>query len=250
MEADTRISTDLSQNNTEIISFFEKDPVFVFLYKKTEKLVSAVYMITNLFAENEPMKWALRKKAGELMSFILGYKDVTESGLPHYLNTAKTRILELVSLLEVSLLGGLISNMNFSILKREFTNLVETLNSSQAVVKEPIHESLSDAFFQDGQSLVGIKDIIDSQRHRAINAGSVAIKDNNLLKSRDEFKRSNRQNIILNLLKKKKELTIKDISTVIKDCSEKTIQRELIAFIAAGVLKRTGERRWSKYSLA
>jgi predicted HTH transcriptional regulator len=64
------------------------------------------------------------------------------------------------------------------------------------------------------------------------------------------FKRTNRQNIILQLLKKKPDVTIKDITQYIKDCSEKTIQRELIALISVGVLKRTGERRWSKYSLA
>ena len=72
---------------------------------------------------------------------------------------------------------------------------------------------------------------------------------NNLIKDKEAFKRSNRQNIILSLLKKKKELTIKDISQIIKDCSEKTIQRELISFINAGVLKKTGQRRWSKYAL-
>jgi predicted HTH transcriptional regulator len=61
--------------------------------------------------------------------------------------------------------------------------------------------------------------------------------------------RSNRQNMILGLLRKKGDLTIKDISIVIKDCSEKTIQRELIAFISSGLVKRAGERRWSRYSL-
>ncbi|MCX6702079.1 MAG: hypothetical protein NTX96_02725, partial [Candidatus Zambryskibacteria bacterium] len=66
----------------------------------------------------------------------------------------------------------------------------------------------------------------------------------------DNLKKSNRQNVILDLLKRKKELTIKDISLVIKDCSEKTIQRELNSFISIGVLKRAGVRRWSKYSLA
>jgi DeoR/GlpR family transcriptional regulator of sugar metabolism len=36
---------------------------------------------------------------------------------------------------------------------------------------------------------------------------------------------------------------------VIKDVSEKTIQRELISLIEAGIILKTGERRWSRYSI-
>ncbi len=46
------------------------------------------------------------------------------------------------------------------------------------------------------------------------------------------------------------EATIKDISEVITDVSEKTIQRELNSLIEKGQVIRQGERRWSKYSLA
>lgn len=44
-------------------------------------------------------------------------------------------------------------------------------------------------------------------------------------------------------------LGIKDISSRIKGCSEKTIQRELAVLLEGGDLFRTGEKRWSKYSL-
>ena len=44
-------------------------------------------------------------------------------------------------------------------------------------------------------------------------------------------------------------MTKQDIAQTIRDCSEKTIQRELIALIQGGIVKKTGERRWSKYSL-
>jgi predicted HTH transcriptional regulator len=87
------------------------------------------------------------------------------------------------------------------------------------------------------------------QQIRRVKTTEINVKDTTPVLENVVIKRTNRQNIILGLLKKKKELTIKDIAQVIKDCSEKTIQRELIAFIDSGVLKRTGERRWSKYSL-
>jgi hypothetical protein len=36
---------------------------------------------------------------------------------------------------------------------------------------------------------------------------------------------------------------------MIKDCSEKTIQRELIVLVSEKVVKKEGERRWSVYSI-
>ena len=61
--------------------------------------------------------------------------------------------------------------------------------------------------------------------------------------------KNNRQDIILSMLKSGVKLTIKDFAKNIKDCSEKTIQRELLSLVSKGVLKKEGERRWSKYFL-
>jgi DNA-binding transcriptional ArsR family regulator len=55
---------------------------------------------------------------------------------------------------------------------------------------------------------------------------------------------------IKTVLEAKPEATIKDLSEVITDVSEKTIQRELNSLIEKGQVIRQGERRWSKYSLA
>ena len=69
--------------------------------------------------------------------------------------------------------------------------------------------------------------------------------NNNLVDKKDTRKRA-----ILELLKGGGHLTIKDFSSVIRDCSEKTIQRELLALVEENVLKKEGERRWSRYFIA
>ncbi|MES2471196.1 MAG: hypothetical protein V4526_03115 [Patescibacteria group bacterium] len=63
-------------------------------------------------------------------------------------------------------------------------------------------------------------------------------------------RKDSRKKAIVDLLSKKSNLTVKDFLSVITDCSEKTIQRELIDMVESGVLKKEGERRWSRYSLA
>lgn len=231
---------EVSQKTTEPIAFFGKDQSFVFVYKKTEKLATALYMVTNLFSDSEPMKWSLRKKVAELLSFMIEYKNVLPTQHFDFTNNTKTRVLEIVSMLEISYRSGLVSPMNFSILKEEFSLLISTLDNATLSHSESHHQNIPNSFF----SVPPV-----SQKNESYISDK---KDNYVLKDNNEhlvFKKNNRQNIIIQLLKKKKDLTIKDISQTIRDCSEKTIQRELIDLIKTGIIKKTGERRWSRYSL-
>jgi predicted transcriptional regulator len=290
-------------NHIDPIEFFKGDDVFVFVYKKTEKLATAMYMVTNLLSENEPMKWALRKKVGDLLSFMLSYKDILPPEHDNFVHKTKSRILEIVSLLEISSRSGLLSPMNFSILREEFNSVLlrldhanNSVNSSNSESSfgdrnipnsEPNRQTLSKGLFDvktsqsnptnspdDKRSagVIGLYTNSNSQNNLSLN-GSLGNPSNVASNLRDisahnpahiyastnngsspannaVIKRNNRQNLILQLLKKKKEVSIKDIAEVVKNCSEKTIQRELISLIQGGVIKKTGERRWSKYSMA
>lgn len=250
MESEKKVSMNLSQKNIEPISFFEEYSDFVFIYKKTEKIASAIYIVTSLFSENEPMKSILRKKVSDFLSFNITYKDIGESSRVDFVYNIRTKVLELVSLLEISYRGGLVSSMNFSILKQELSNLSDLFSSSNPSPKNSFGEILTKAFFDVSEINRNLGEGRDIKSYHLSESLNISQKMSDTgIKDKSDFKRSNRQNIILGLLKKKKELTIKDIAQVIKDCSEKTIQRELISFIKIGVLKRTGERRWSRYSL-
>ncbi len=258
MESNKELSAEISQETVDPVLFFNKNNDFVLAYKKTEKLASAVYMVTSLFSDNEPMKWALRKKIGELLSFILTYKNTPEGGYGDFIYNTKTFATELISFLEVSLRGGLVSQMNFSILKQEFLNLLSIFNNANPTSKYSSREMISKNFFDVSDhysNLVKSEDENDKTYKipESINPGQrmsfSGVKDRGLNVNKDNLKKTNRQNVILDLLKKRKELTIKDMAIVIKDCSEKTIQRELNSFISIGILKRTGVRRWSRYSL-
>lgn len=229
------------------ISFFEKDEYFAFVYKKTEKLATASYMVTNLFSDNEPMKWSLRKKVSELLSFILGYKNLT-SGQNAFLGSVKERVLDIVSLLEVSSQSGLVSTMNFSILREEFLSMVKVLDESRLTAENRSDTTVPKSFFEISRNFPSLATA--GERADAVNLSNINMKDRGYENSNQSiFKRTNRQNIIMGLLKKGKQLSIKDIAQTIRDCSEKTIQRELISLIQSGIIKKTGERRWSKYSL-
>ena len=63
-------------------------------------------------------------------------------------------------------------------------------------------------------------------------------------------KLTDRAERIKTVLEAKPHATIKDISEIITDVSEKTIQRELNGLIEKGQVLREGERRWSRYSVS
>jgi hypothetical protein len=244
----------ISGKNVDFTSFLEKDGTFLFVYKKTEKISAAIYLITNFFSDTEPMKWALRQRTTDLLSFIVTYKNESDMERVEFINNAKNKILELVSFLEIASLATLMSTMNFSILRDEFLHVLKTIETFLNIQTDTTNKYLlPKSFFDLSRANTSDRHTVPVTSGYAVGQGVPhsysGIKDTSLLKDNTVFKRSNRQNIILGLFKKKNELTIKDIAQVIKDCSEKTIQRELISFIGAGVLKKTGERRWSKYSL-
>ena len=58
-----------------------------------------------------------------------------------------------------------------------------------------------------------------------------------------------RRDKIIDVVRSKGQVSIKDITSHFSEYSEKTIQRELLSLVSKGVFKKEGERRWSKYSL-
>ena len=82
---------------------------------------------------------------------------------------------------------------------------------------------------------------LSTERHTQGNAG--------FGRARSDDDRDDRRKIILALIKQKPALSVKDITKSIPTVSEKTIQRELLAMVLAGILIKRGERRWSTYSL-
>ncbi len=263
MHPNTTPSIHVSEKSKEIVSFFDSEPAFVLAYKKTEKLASAVYMVTNLFPESEPMRNILRQKISELLSFMILFKTVGEGGKRDFVTNVKTRVLEVSSFLKVSYRGGLISEMNFSVINTEFHNLISILENTQSAPDLAIQNSVKNVFeetarttnqatFAQNPSVFSVPKTHNPSAFPATVNQSISdtpIKDKTTPSTTDSFRKTGRQETIIGIIKKKKELMIKDIAEVITDCSEKTIQRELNALISSGVLKRTGVRRWSRYSI-
>lgn len=263
---ENQITPRSSERGLDSTIFFGQNKHFAFIYKKTEKLVTAVYMITNFIKDNEPLKWKIRESALSLMEINLDFNTVSLSERRDLLKEYQALALEIVSFSAVAHHSGLISEMNFTILSREFNNLVTTIEKDENRQANDQTVILDPSFFDTPASDVPEKEI--SYKGHVPEAATISrveertapvfpIKDisdrpqkSTPKQVRTPEAKDGRQASIIKLLSKKGGLNIKDFSESITGCSEKTIQRELLAMVAAGVLKKEGERRWSTYSLA
>jgi predicted HTH transcriptional regulator len=94
---------------------------------------------------------------------------------------------------------------------------------------------------KEAQKEGGGKKIVERKIHSPVHKGH---------QSDRPIVANERRQAILSVIKDKGTVHIKDISTVVREISEKTIQRELSKLVQEGALTRSGDRRWTVYSLA
>lgn len=219
---------------------FEKDIKRVFFYKKTERLSKAIHLISPAFTESPALRHRLEAVSIALIDASLQASSAARLALSR-------ELLALSSLLSIARMSGVLSPMNTELIVKE----VEALLREIAEYEEPR------LFLEDAPTLAHLAKQVVKQGRARTKAQETSentpkgagryIKDVTDIKDTPVRER---RDSILSVIKQKQPVSIKDISSVIRGISEKTIQRELILLIAEGVVVREGERRWSTYSIA
>ncbi|MEK7088079.1 MAG: hypothetical protein AAB891_02245 [Patescibacteria group bacterium] len=99
--------------------FFKEDERFLFLFKKAERFTAALYLITGVFFDNEPLKWRIREGGTRLLKDILSFKEQATTYHKGLRVVAMTEAAHLFSLLDLAHAADLLTQMNASILKNE-----------------------------------------------------------------------------------------------------------------------------------
>ena len=246
--------------NWKSLGFFSSEEYILYIFKKTEKITAALYIVSGLLKDDEPLKWELRDHGMDLLSSSFSASSALPGDKNIIIQSLFTAALETMSLLNVGRISNLISDMNHGILIRELDNIIGLLRDRLAQNAENAGYVLSENFFKTpGLFATGFKpsertNQSSGHQSRPASPGSADVKyalKSNSPKGQSEMngKKTDRQNMILDLLKGQSNLTIKDFSKVIQGCSEKTIQRELLDLVDRGLVRKDGERRWSTYSL-
>jgi len=240
-------------------------------YTKTHKLITALYMVTDIMDKDEPLRSKLRTLGAEIIS------DTYYT--PH---NACVKISEVMSFLDIAFAINIISEMNCGILRKEFLeldqsikewsgksgivnrqiNLSEFLKDELSLQRIPLGKSIGHHSTRIGvqkgstlmEALSGVGVSVHStsgSNKKSIHTGKV----NNFY----VLKQSRRNDIIAYIQKNGGNATITDIKNgayglpaqagSLASCGEKTLQRELISMVKDGLLNKTGEKRWSRYTL-
>ncbi|HUD04113.1 MAG TPA: DeoR family transcriptional regulator [Candidatus Paceibacterota bacterium] len=234
------------ENTSLGFAIFDSSAYFSFIQKKTEKLVAAMYLITNVIKDNEPIKWTVREKSLELVELSLFMRSASASELSSFFREYRSVADEIVSLVSITRHAGMVSPMNYEVLKNEFDLIMKTIAETEEKHKDTA--SLGLEFFAT-ENISPISESEKKVQKDKKSGESMSFDKGHTQKAKNSDKniKNTRKDKILNLLTKRNGLGIKDFSQEMKQVSEKTIQRDLLALVASGVLKKEGDRRWSRY---
>jgi len=230
----------IGDNTKDSILAFKKE-YYLSVYKKTEKIVSAVFVITDNCEKKDEeagMVKDTRVVAKESLMYVV---DLMSGGSIRFEDVVRA-FLTLRSFLFVLGSAQMIRGELVTVVTREIDGVMANLVQMQREKKGGLSLETDEQppFMETAvapRKLVHTPSLPPSvrvPREAGENSGSAS---------------AGRRERILEVVRTRGVVSIKDISDTITDCSEKTIQRDLIDMIKDNILQKEGERRWSKYRL-
>jgi predicted HTH transcriptional regulator len=221
----------------------QDDEYYRFIFKKTEKIISVIFFVSNNIDKEQKDHSLIEDvldTARLTHNAVLATLDMRAHLAEESLRAAAHKLISLDSKLKVAAVVGLIAPDVLHLLSSEIDGVLRGLN------KYLVRTSA----FDDLNYRVAAPARENAARPRSVpERGPVGKAEASEGEGQVSSIDNDRRDRIKVVLGAKGEATIKDIADIINDVSSKTIQRELNAMIEDNLVKRHGERRWSKYSL-
>ena len=242
--------TDIQKSNP-LVRFFDKQTVRTNpfgtnqsadrAYRRAERLVAALFLVTNHIPADEPIRVSIRSGALRLLEDVLSVRSEMRTESENVV-ACRASIRNQISLVRVLAVGGFLSIQNANTMIAGLDELGSFLSSSQGSPLSDMyalsHESITDireGHIKDTHALkdkADIKDIVQTSDTPSLKKGIHV-----------------REEAVLAVLRSGGELGIRDIAANLPEYSEKMIQRHLVDLIVAGRVKKEGLKRWSRYSV-
>lgn len=253
-----------------------KRTTYYHLLLKAERLASAIEILSDISEKSHPLISAIQKDAIHLLALVADLHNVSLGGREGA-KEAHHALVRLVSYLSVARTSGVLNPKNCDILIEEYSalssfvriasgeqaekvldDILDTSYSYESRYRDQLWEGEGGVFLSPHRNnpLAQTEGKSEKNTHgadlgtsRTLKDSKTYTKDTKTEKDIQEEKQKDRRERILRVIQNKGQVSIKDISKEVTDCSEKTIQRELVELVSKGVLKKEGERRWSTYAL-
>jgi len=240
--------------------------VATYIAEKTSRIASVTTRLIGLMDRNDSLAQELDRTSIRLVKdasvFMVAHTERT-----HFVQALAT----LAALFETAVFSGKLSRNNVTVLENELLSLADMVSGLELsrgrlfVESEAFASAAPHASFEEPQAELHIptpqghvtstRESAPTYRPSGYAAPVADIQRDTHVPAQPRYRervqdaQKDRRANILGLLQKKDRVTVKDVANVIRDVSEKTLQRELLALVAQGVLKKEGERRWTTYRL-
>jgi hypothetical protein len=204
----------------------ENEYFYKYIFKKTEKIVCAVfYILAELRAKDDMLRDSVEREALAVLSFIGRSLSLPTDGVEETMRTLVLRLTLLESKLRVLSSARLLPRPHLDVFVAEIDAAIRSIRGMQRE-----RAARTERRSRPQQIVEAPRPLMPKP------AASDSVPD--------------RRSRIAAILRAQPGASIKDISDTITDCSVKTIQRELNDMIRDGIVIREGEKRWSTYSIA
>ncbi len=243
--------------------------------KKIEKIVAAIYLVTDVMDKSLALTESLRKDSLELLTTAYGLLTSKEGVSRGSLTRVSIRLDQVISLVHIGSISHHISQMNADIIVNELTKLVDIFSdeASKLATQEqafivssvPMSQPLISGDIMRDTAFDEVVARYQSKRHQN-DIKTTLLHQNDISKDISKIKTTfqkdtiksplkisdklDRKQEILNVIKSKGVCTLADIKSMVTDCSDKTLQREVNTLVEMNVVRKEGNKRWTTYQIS
>lgn len=257
--------------------------------RKIEKIVTALYLVTDVMDSGLPLVTSLRTHAVQLLDTT--YVTVTHKSItPHELSALVVRLEHLVSLVAIGKITHAISEMNAEVIQTEIHKVISIIAADarnlahqytsyvhpRNQISSPVAPVLAHTIFDDR----GFDELEKTRKRQNDIKQTIRSVSLPVAPIKTTFEKSNenqtvsdvqttpqkigpsatlkktssvtpdantRKSEIMAVVRSHKNATMQDIQKYVTGCSDKTLQREIASLITAGLISKTGDKRWATY---
>lgn len=198
-------------------------------------LTLALYRVTKKIPFQEPLRFALRKKANQILSdsiliFSKNPLNLTkEQRYKHSMQSLKN-IKVIQTFFKLAEEQDWIDKQNFLVLSQEYDKLkTQIQNLQSSCLCKTYRDTNSVNFIQNGGKPVNQQKPIDNISN---------------IENNGRYKK------ILEFLKQKSQVQIKDLKEIFPEVSKRTLRRDFDQLLKTGLVKRTGSNNRTLYQIA
>ncbi len=221
-------------------------------YRRAERIVAALYLLTNHLPVHEPIRGIIRTESTQLLTCVLALRDELRAVGSQGIRNTEAKIRSLISMVRIVTVAGYVSSPNAHTMIEALDELGNFISAAQrSVLSESIALSRDDLLDVRSAPLARTRaphrDVKDM--HAITDSATISDRRSPSLKVPVAMGQlSLRAQSVIQILKENGSLGIRDICSNLPEYSEKMIQRELLELVSQGKVAKAGLKRWSRYS--